>query len=133
MDRSGASRAVRPETEKDAQSCQGATELGFPGPTLGKMQSKAAGRTGEPSGHGEETSSEDLGGHYLLAQTEPRRPTGQQLCLMSRCQEEVTTIAGVMSFQDERCLSMALRMTSSLRMQATRASFFGLPAASSRW
>ena len=51
-----------------AQSCQGATELGFPGPTLGKMQSKAARRAGEPPGAGEEASSEGLGGHHLLAQ-----------------------------------------------------------------
>ena len=62
---------------KGAQSCEGATELGFPGPTLGQMQSKAAGRTGEPFGHREEASSEGLGGHHLLAQTEPRRPAGQ--------------------------------------------------------
>ena len=30
------------------------------------MQSEAARRTGEPSGNGEEASSEGLGGHYLL-------------------------------------------------------------------
>ena len=29
-----------------SQPCQGATELGFPGPTLGQMQSEAAGRAG---------------------------------------------------------------------------------------
>ena len=69
---------------KGAQSCEGATELGFRGPTLGKMQSKAAGRTGEPFGHREEASSEGLGGYQLLAQTEPRRPAGQQLCWLSR-------------------------------------------------
>ena len=40
---------------------------------------------------------------------------------------------GVKSRQGERCLSMELRITSSLRMQAVRASFFGLPAANSRW
>ena len=53
-----------------AQSCQGATELVFPGPALGKMQSKAAGRTGEPSGHREEAAAEGFGGHHLLAQRE---------------------------------------------------------------
>ena len=37
-----------------AQSRQGVTELGFPGPTLGQMQSEAARRAGEPSGQGEE-------------------------------------------------------------------------------
>ena len=63
--------------EGRTKSCEGATELGFPGPTLGKMQSKAAGRTGEPFGHREEASSEGLGGYQLLAQTEPRRPVGQ--------------------------------------------------------
>ena len=39
---------------------------------------------------------------------------------------------GVRSRQGEPCLSIELRITSSLRMQAMRASFFGLPAASSR-
>ena len=62
---------------KGAQSYQGATELVFPGPALGQMQSKAAGRTGEPSGHREEASSEGFGGHHLLAQTDARRPAGQ--------------------------------------------------------
>ena len=60
-----------------SQSCQGVTELGFPGPTLWQMQSEAALRAGEPSGQGEEASSEGLGGHYLLAQTDARRPAGQ--------------------------------------------------------
>ena len=36
------------------------------------------------------------------------------------------------SHQVERCFSMELRITSNFRMQAVRASFFGLPAASSR-
>ena len=36
-------------------------------------------------------------------------------------------------FQGSPCLSMAFRMVSSLRMQAVRASFFGLPIARSRW
>ena len=62
---------------KGSQSCQGATELGFPGPTLGKMQSEAAGRAGQPSGEGEEASSEDLGGNHWLAQTYVRRPASQ--------------------------------------------------------
>ena len=60
-----------------AQSCQGATELGFPGPTLGKMQSEAARRAGEPSGQGEEASPEGLGGHHLLTQTDARCPASQ--------------------------------------------------------
>ena len=60
-----------------SQSCQGATELGFPEPALWKMQSEAARRAGEPSGDREEPSSEGLGGHHLLAQTDARRPAGQ--------------------------------------------------------
>ena len=54
-----------------SQPCQGATELGFPGPTLGQMQSEAAGRAGKPSGQGEEPSPERLGGYDLRTQTEP--------------------------------------------------------------
>ena len=41
------------------------------------MQSEAARRAGEPSGEGEEASSEGLGGYQLLTQTEARRPAGQ--------------------------------------------------------
>ena len=55
---------------KGSQSCQGATELVFPGPALGKMQSEAARRAGEPSGHREEASSEGLGGHHLYYLTD---------------------------------------------------------------
>ena len=53
-----------------SQPCQGATELVFPGPALGKMQ-------GEPSGDREEASSEGLGGYDLLTQTDARRPACQ--------------------------------------------------------
>ena len=60
-----------------SQSCQGVTELGFPGPALGKMQGEAARRAGEPSGEGEEASSERLGGYQLLTQTDARGPAGQ--------------------------------------------------------
>ena len=60
-----------------SQSGQGATELGFPGPALGKMQGEAAGRAGDSSGEGEEPPPEGLGGHHLLIQTGPRCPTGQ--------------------------------------------------------
>ena len=62
---------------KGSQSSQGATELVFPGPALGKMQSEAARRAGEPSGEGEEASSEGLGGYQLLTQTDARGPAGQ--------------------------------------------------------
>ena len=60
-----------------AQPCQGAAELAFPGPMLWQMQSEAARRAGNPSGQGEEASSEGLGGHDLLTQADPRRPAGQ--------------------------------------------------------
>ena len=74
----GSAPAVRSGRKwKGAQSGQGATELGFPGPALGKMQSKAAGRTGEPSGHREEASSEGLGGHHLLTQTDAHCPASE--------------------------------------------------------
>ena len=62
---------------KGSQSSEGSTELIFPGPVLRQMQSEAARRAGEPSGEGEEASPEGLGGHYLLAQTEPRRPASK--------------------------------------------------------
>ena len=60
-----------------SQPCQGAADLGFPGPALGKMQSESARRAGEASGQGEESSPQGLGGHQLLAQTDARCPTGQ--------------------------------------------------------
>ena len=66
-----------------AQSGQGVTELGFPGPALGKMQGEAACGVGEPSGDGEEPPPEGLGGDQLLPQTDARGPAGQQPCWMS--------------------------------------------------
>ena len=60
-----------------SQSSEGATELGFPGPALGQIQSEAARRAGEPSGDREDPPPEGLGGHQVLAQTEPRRPACQ--------------------------------------------------------
>ena len=65
-----------------SQSSEGATELVFPGPALalGKMQSEAARRAGEPSRQSEDRlSPEGLGGHHRLAQTDARRPAGQVL------------------------------------------------------
>ena len=44
------------------------------------MQSEAARRAGEPSGEGEEASSEGLGGYQLLTQTDARGPAGQVMC-----------------------------------------------------
>ena len=52
-------------------------------------------------------------------------------CLES--EEEREAIDGVRSRQGEPCLSMELRISRSLSIQAVRASFFGLPATSSRW
>ena len=60
-----------------SQPGQGESGLLSPGPAPGKMQSESARRAGEPSGHREEASSEGLGGHQLLAQTDARCPTGQ--------------------------------------------------------
>ena len=115
------------------ESGQGVSELGFPVPTLGKMQGEAAGRAGEPSGKGEEPPPEGLGGHDLLTQTDARRPAGQRASNCLECQEEQSTTAGLMSRHGQPCLSMELRMTSSLRIQATKATLFGLPVANSFW
>ena len=41
------------------------------------MHSELAGRAGEPSGDREEASSEGLGGHQLLVQTDASCPAGQ--------------------------------------------------------
>ena len=60
-----------------AQPGQGATELGFPRPMLGQMQSEAARRAGEPSRQSEEPPPEGLGGGYPLSQTDAGGPTGQ--------------------------------------------------------
>lgn len=51
-------------------------------------------------------------------------------------QEWRSTSAGILASsarQGERRLTMELSMTSSFRMQAVKATFFGLPAARSRW
>ena len=64
--------------ERDgSQSGQGESGLLSPGPAPGKMQSESARRAGKPSRETEEASSEGLGGHQLLAQTDARCPTGQ--------------------------------------------------------
>ena len=62
---------------KGSQSSQGATELVFPGPALGQMQSELARRAGEPSGDRKEAASQGLGGHHRLAQTDARGPACQ--------------------------------------------------------
>ena len=60
-----------------AQSGQGASELGLPRPAPRQMQGQAARRAGEPTGEGEESPPQGLGGHHLLAQTDARRPARQ--------------------------------------------------------
>ena len=60
-----------------SQQGQGAAELLSPRPAIWKMQGQPACRAGEPSGQGEDPSSEGLGGHDLLTQADPRRPAGQ--------------------------------------------------------
>ena len=59
------------------QPGQGATELGFPRPAPGEMQSEAARRAGDPSHQSEDPPPEGLGDHGPLAQTNPRRPAVQ--------------------------------------------------------
>ena len=77
VDGSGADGAPSGWQGNGAQSGQGATELVFPGPALGKMQGEAACGVGEPSGDGEEAPPEGLGGYQLLPQTDARCPAGQ--------------------------------------------------------
>ena len=60
-----------------SQPCQGATELGFPGPAPWKMQGQSARRAGDPPHQSEDPSPEGLGDQGPLAQTNPRRPAGQ--------------------------------------------------------
>ena len=63
--------AVRPGWN-GLQPGQGATELGFPRPALGEMQSEAARRAGDPSHQSEDPPPEGLGDHGPLAQTNTR-------------------------------------------------------------
>ena len=56
---------------------QGASELGFPRPAPGEMQSEAARRAGDPSHQSEDPPPEGLGGYGPFAQTNPRRPAGE--------------------------------------------------------
>ena len=44
---------------------------------MGQVQSQAAGLAGEPSGEGEEASSQGLGGYDLLTQPDAHGPAGQ--------------------------------------------------------
>ena len=112
-----------------SQSSEGATELGCPGPALGQMQGEAARRVGEPSGDREEASS---GGSWWLPVARPDRCRAvQRASNCVGCQERWAISAGHEPRHVELFLTMAFRMVSSLRMQATKATFFALPAASS--
>ena len=55
------------------QPGQGASELGFPRPAPGEMQSEAARRAGDPSHQSQDPPPEGLGDHGPLAQTNPLR------------------------------------------------------------
>ena len=58
---------------------------------------------------------------------------GQRASNCVGCQEGWAISAGHEPRHGELCLTIAFRMVSSLRIQATRATFFVLPAASSLW
>ena len=72
----------------------------------------------------------------MFALTQSRATSSQQIIpAHSNCvesQEELSVTLTVRSYQGERCLRMELRITSNFRIQAVRATFVGLPAASSR-
>ena len=59
--------AVRPGTEWLAGRAKAATELGFPRPAPGEMQSEAARRAGDPSDQSEDPPPVGLGDHGPLA------------------------------------------------------------------
>ena len=59
------------------------------------------------------------------------RSPGKSNCLESQWEWVRDLVAGW--FPDEPYLSMELRIISSLRIQAVRASFFGFPADNKRW
>ena len=58
------------------------------------MQGETACFTGDASGQGEEASSEGLGGHYLLTQTDVLCPAGQ-VCAIT-CTSASVMYASVM-------------------------------------
>ena len=62
------------------QPGQGATELGFPRPAPGEMQSEAARRAGDPSHQSEDPPPEGLGGHDLLTQADANAVQRARLC-----------------------------------------------------
>ncbi len=65
------------------QPGQGATELGFPRPAPGEMQSEAARRAGDPPHQSEDPPPEGLGDQGPLAQTNPSRVQRARLCAIT--------------------------------------------------
>ena len=56
---------------------QGAAELGFPGPVLGKMQRESARRASESSGQGEDSLSERLDSRDPLTEADAGYPASE--------------------------------------------------------
>ena len=84
------------------------------------------------NGHGSVIDDADV--VSMTVTTSPRRSTFlQQASNCVGCQEGWAISAGHEPRHVELSLTMAFRMVSSLRMQATKATFFALPAASSLW
>ena len=67
----------RPGEWNGSQSGHGASELGFPRPMLGKMQSEAARRAGDPSHQSEDPPPEGFGGRDPFTQADAGCPAGQ--------------------------------------------------------
>ena len=112
------------------QSGQGAFELGFSGPALGQMQGgRRAERVSRPAREKKRRR------RVLVVTSCSPRPMRavQRASNCVGCQEGWAISAGHEPRHGELSLTMAFRMVSSLRMQATKATFFGLPAASSLW
>ena len=84
------------------------------------------------NGHGSVIDDADV--VSMTVTTSPRRSTFlQQASNCVGCQAGWAISAGHEPRHGELSLTMAFRIVSSLRMQATKATFFGLPAASSLW
>ena len=109
---------------------QGATELGFPGPALGRCKvRRRAERVSLPA------IEKNRRRRVLVVTICSPRPMRvvQRASNCVGCQERWAISAGHEPRHVELFLTMAFRMVSSLRMQATKATFFALPAASSLW
>ncbi len=113
-----------------AQSCQGATELASQGQRWGRCKvRRRAERVSRPAREKKRRL------RVLVVTTGSPRPMRvvQRASNCVGCQERWAISAGHEPRHVELFLTMAFRMVSSLRMQATKATFFALPAASSLW